>query len=84
MTDEEKAAWFARFRHCRNGCGVDAIAVCEIMRTGTTRPALQCPRCLKVTAYIPRHLMSRDVETLPIKLKEPDLGQQSLFNRSTQ
>lgn len=78
----ERATWFERFRRCRNGCGVDAVAVCEIMTTGVARPALQCPRCLAVTAYVPRRLMRRDVESLPLKMTEPapDSRQQNLFD----
>jgi hypothetical protein len=52
------------------------------MRTGTARPALQCPRCLAVTAYVPRRLMRCDVESLPLKMTEPapDSRQQNLFD----
>jgi hypothetical protein len=82
LKSTERAAWFARFRRCRNGCGLDVVAVCEIMRTGTARPALQCPRCLAVTAYVPRRLMRCDVESLPLKMTEPapDSRQQNLFD----
>jgi hypothetical protein len=78
----ERAEWFERFRRCRNGCGVDAVAVCEVMTTGVARPALQCPRCYSVTAYVPRRLMRRAVESLPLKLSEPpvDSRQQNLFD----
>ena len=80
MTDD-RAARFDRFRRCRNGCGIDAVAVRETMSNGLVRPALQCPECLRISAYVPLRLMRRDVESLPPKMMPPNSRQQSLFQQ---